>query len=137
MAEEKAPAASGSKPAMPEAPAAPARQAAPAATDASPGPARAANASEATGWLGDDGVSYLPPVVPALPTVAAPEKDEEIPEGHVRLATRWPVGDLTVPPLDAGGDTVIITREGTVVDAETAARARQAAHAAGHPLREF
>lgn len=136
MADREAPAVSGDKPAVPEAPAAPARQAAPA-TDASPSPAEAANASEATGWLGDDGVSYLPPVVPSLPAVAAPEEDEEIPEGHLRLATRWPVGDLTIPPLTAGGDTTVITREGTVVDAATAARARAAAHAAGHPLREF
>jgi hypothetical protein len=54
----------------------------------------------------------------------------------VRLA---PVGfgSLTVPPLEAGGESVVITAEGTDCDEETAERAHEAARLAGFRLREI
>lgn len=81
---------------------------------------------------------------PAPPGTGFPEPAEaEAPAprrtsapGHVTLATVAPVETLTVPPLDKGGKTVVITQDGTEVDEATAERAQQAAHAAGTTLRE-
>jgi hypothetical protein len=68
------------------------------------------------------------------PVSAEPER-EPSPDGMVRLV---PVGfgHLTVPPLELGGESVVITAEGTDCDEETAARAHEAAHLAGFRLRE-
>lgn len=68
------------------------------------------------------------------PVSAAAER-EPSPDGMVRLV---PVGfgHLTVPPLELGGESVVITSEGTDCDEETAARAHEAAHLAGFRLRE-
>jgi hypothetical protein len=67
--------------------------------------------------------------------VAADEPREPSPDGMVRLA---PVGFgyLTVPPLEVGGESVVITAEGTDCDEETAARAHEAAGLAGFRLKE-
>jgi hypothetical protein len=69
------------------------------------------------------------------PVAAEPER-EPSPDGMVRLV---PVGfgHLTVPPLELGGESVVITAEGTDCDEETAARAHEAAHLAGFRLREI
>lgn len=76
------------------------------------------------------------PIPTGFPEPAAPaEPRAPSPDGTVRLA---PVGfgSLTVPPLEAGGGTVVITAEGTDVDQATAARAHEAARLAGFRLRE-
>lgn len=80
---------------------------------------------------------------PAIPTgfpepAPEPEKTErKVRAGNVILATRHPMGDLTVPPLEGGGETVTITADGTEVDKATAERAHQAARLAGFALREL
>lgn len=61
---------------------------------------------------------------------------ERVPPGHKRLHTVWPLTTLHLPPLKEGGETVTITREGTVVDEATADRAHTNARLTGHALRE-
>jgi hypothetical protein len=46
------------------------------------------------------------------------------------------MGSLTIPPLDDGGESVVITTEGADVSEETAERAREAARLAGLRLTE-
>jgi hypothetical protein len=58
-------------------------------------------------------------------------------EGHVNLATVPPMTELHVPPLEHGGDTVVIDVYGTEVPEAVAERARAAARAAGLTLREL
>lgn len=82
----------------------------------------------------------FPEPVPAPGTApeAAPDPDAEpVPRGHVRLATQWPLTELHLPPLEAGGTTVTITQDGTVVDQAAADRAHLTARLAGHVLREI
>lgn len=55
-------------------------------------------------------------------------------DGIVRLATVPPLGSVTVPPLDEGGPTAVITRDGTEVDETTAERALAAAQSGGYKL---
>lgn len=69
----------------------------------------------------------------SLPHPSAPRPAP--PAGHIILATVEPVATVTLPPLEQGGETVVITREGTAVDEATAARAYEAT--AGHALREI
>lgn len=76
------------------------------------------------------------PIPTGFPEPAAPDEPREpSPDGTVRLA---PVnfGSLTVPPLEPGGESVVITAEGTDCDPETAGRAHEAARLAGFRLRE-
>lgn len=79
----------------------------------------------------------------ALPTgfpepAPEPEKtDRKAKAGHVILATRHPMGDLTVPPLEEGDETATITADGTEVNKATAARAHEAARLAGFTLHEL
>jgi hypothetical protein len=55
-------------------------------------------------------------------------------DGKVILATVAPLGSVTVPPLEEGGETVVITPDGTEVDEETAERALAAAQSGGYKL---
>jgi hypothetical protein len=73
----------------------------------------------------DTGVPIFPQPMPA----ARP--------GFVNLATVPPMGSLTVPPLNDGGESVVIDVYGTEVDEATAERAFAAARAAGLTLREL
>lgn len=102
-----------------------------------------ASAKDETGG-GDDVALPAVPDAPAIPTgfpelpaFAPPEPRKPSRPGYVTLATRPPVGSLSVPPLEGGGETVTITVDGTEVDAGTAARARHAATLAGTTLREL
>jgi hypothetical protein len=70
-------------------------------------------------------------------TAVYPQPMEPAREGHVNLATVPPMTELTVPPLEAGGETVTIDVYGTEVDEATAERAYAAAQAAGLTLREL
>jgi hypothetical protein len=67
----------------------------------------------------------------------APQPMSAARPGHVNLATVPPMGSLTVPPLQDGGNTVVIDVYGTEVDEATAERAHAAARAAGLTLREL
>lgn len=100
----------------------------PAAPDpAKPAPARA----PAPAAPGPD------PIPTGFPEAAAPDLGRApAADGMTRLATVPPFGSLTVPPLEAGGESVVITAEGTDVDAGTAERAQEAARLAGFRLRE-
>jgi hypothetical protein len=69
------------------------------------------------------------PVTPA-PAAAAPEPR------HVTLAVSGALSALHLPPIDEGGEAVVITAEGTQVDEATARRAREAAREAGFSLAE-
>jgi hypothetical protein len=75
------------------------------------------------------GTGFPEPVTPGEPRVAA--------DGKVILATARPYGSLTLPPLEPGGETTVITGDGTEVDEKTAQRAREAAHLAGFRLTEL
>jgi len=76
------------------------------------------------------------PIPTGFPELVSPEPEREpSPDGMVRLAPAG-FGSLTVPPLEEGGKTVVITAEGTDVDEETAERAHEAARLAGFSLRE-
>jgi hypothetical protein len=55
--------------------------------------------------------------------------------GKVTLAPVAPLGSVTLPPLEDGGEGIVIAEGGTEVDAETAARAHEAARQAGFKLR--
>ena len=59
------------------------------------------------------------------------------PGERVTLAPVPPLGSLTLPPLEDGGESLVIEEAGTEVDAATAVRAREAAVAAGFRLREL
>jgi hypothetical protein len=88
-------------------------------------PEPASPAEEGGAALSDTGALLFPqPMQPARP-------------GHVNLAAVPPMGSLTVPPLEEGGDSVVIDVYGTEVDEETAERAYAAAQAAGLSLREL
>lgn len=82
-----------------------------------------------------------PPAAPATTTdtgeLLIPQPMPPAREGFVNLATVPPMGSLTVPPLQDGGDTVVIDVYGTEVDEATAGRAHAAARAAGLTLREL
>jgi hypothetical protein len=58
-------------------------------------------------------------------------------DGMVTLAAEAPLGSVTVPSLDEGGETVVITRDGTEVDEATAERALAAAQSGGYKLRQL
>jgi hypothetical protein len=70
-------------------------------------------------------------------TVIYPQPMKPAREGHVNLATVPPMGKLTVPPLEDGGEAVVIDVYGTEVDQATAERAYAAAQTAGFNLREL
>lgn len=57
--------------------------------------------------------------------------------GRKTLAVTGNVQELHIPPLEEGGDHVVITPDGTEVDEETAARAHEAAALAGVQLTEI
>lgn len=82
----------------------------------------------------------VPPAIPTgFPEPAqdvTPQPRKEPRPGYVTLATQPPMGDLTVPPLEGGGETVAITADGTEVDGATALRAHEAARLAGFTLRQ-
>jgi hypothetical protein len=78
------------------------------------------------------GVTVTETGTPVFPQPMPPAKP-----GHVNLATVPPMGSLTVPPLEAGGETTVIDVYGTEVDEATAERAHAAARAAGLNLREL
>lgn len=88
-------------------------------------PEAASPAEEGGAALSDTGALLFPqPMRPARP-------------GYVNLAAVPPMGSLTVPPLEEGGESVVIDVYGTEVDEETAERAYAAAQAAGLSLREL
>lgn len=88
-------------------------------------PEPASPAEEGGAALSDTGALLFPqPMRPARP-------------GYVNLAAVPPMGSLTVPPLEEGGESVVIDVYGTEVDEETAERAYAAAQAAGLSLREL
>jgi hypothetical protein len=70
-------------------------------------------------------------------TLLFPQPMKPAREGFVNLATVPPMGKLTVPPLEDGGETVIIDVYGIEVDKATAERAYAAAQTAGFSLREL
>lgn len=70
-------------------------------------------------------------------TAVYPQPMKPARPGHVNLATVPPMGSLTVPPLEDGGETVTIDVYGVEVDDATAERAYAAAQAAGLTLREL
>lgn len=70
-------------------------------------------------------------------TLLFPQPMKPAREGFVNLATVPPMGSLTVPPLEDGGETVVIDVYGTEVDTATAERAYAAAQTAGFSLREL
>jgi hypothetical protein len=76
--------------------------------------------------VGGQEAASAPPAPPAAP---APPR--------VTLAVSAPVSALHVPPLEDGGEVVVITRDGTEVDEVTARRAHEAADFAGFTLREI
>ena len=55
--------------------------------------------------------------------------------GKVTLAPVAPLRSVTLPPLEDGGEGIVIAEAGTEVDAETARRAHEAAQQAGFKLR--
>lgn len=89
-----------------------------------------------------------PPLVwdmPGQPAALGPAVDASVPHpsppadppapGNIVLAAVEPLGSVTLPPLNEGGKTIVITRYGTEVDEATAARAWAAT--GGHGLREI
>jgi hypothetical protein len=70
-------------------------------------------------------------------TLLFPQPMKPAREGFVNLATVPPMGKLTVPPLEDGGESVVIDVYGTEVDQATAERAYAAAQTAGFSLREL
>lgn len=84
------------------------------------------------------GTPAEPPQIPTgFPEPVTPDEPRELAaDGKVRLAPAG-FGSLTVPPLEPGGETVVIGPEGTDVDEETAERAYEAARLAGFTLREL
>jgi hypothetical protein len=86
------------------------------------------------------------PPVPAKPggpamtdtgTLIFPQPAKPARPGFLNLATVPPMGSLTVPPLENGGEAVVIDVYGTEVDEATAERAYAAAQTAGFSLREL
>ncbi|HMH89693.1 MAG TPA: hypothetical protein VK586_01280 [Streptosporangiaceae bacterium] len=75
------------------------------------------------------------PLVFDMPGGGAPGAAAGTP-GKVTLRAVAPVGSVTIPPLEPGGESVLITREGTQVDVDTARRAHEAAARSGFTLRE-
>lgn len=84
------------------------------------------------------------PAAPSLPwsmpgdwsSTTPPAGETGLPEampGRLVLAAVEPLGSVTLPPLEEGGETTVITREGTEVDSATALRAYEATQ--GHGLR--
>lgn len=57
--------------------------------------------------------------------------------GKVTLAPVPPLGSVTLPPLEDGGEGLVIDAAGTEVDADTARRAQEAALKAGCRLQEL
>jgi hypothetical protein len=55
--------------------------------------------------------------------------------GKVTLAPEPPLGSVTLPPIEDGGEGIVIAEGGTEVDADTAQRAHEAAQRAGFKLR--
>ena len=82
--------------------------------------------------------SLSAPSPDASPAVTqAPAGRVLAPGERVTLAPVPPLGSLTLPPLEDGGESLVIEKDGTEVDAATAVRAREAAVAAGFRLREL
>jgi hypothetical protein len=77
-----------------------------------------------------------PEPAPKVTPPAPPSPPVPDPPGKVTLYAIPPMGTMTVPPLDPGGEPVVITRYGTVVDTATARRAHEAAAASGFAIRE-
>lgn len=77
-----------------------------------------------------------PEPAPKVTTPAPPEPPKPSAPGKVTLYAVPPMGTLTVPPADEGGEAVVITRYGTEVDTATARRAHEAAAASGFRIRE-
>ena len=78
-----------------------------------------------------------PPAIPTgFPEPAVAEEPPKAKDGNVILAAPER-RSVTLPPLDEGGETVVITADGTEVDEDSAQRAHAAALAAGFRLREL
>jgi len=77
-----------------------------------------------------------PEPAPKVAPQAAPKPPAPDAPGKVTLAVRWPMGSLTLPPLDDDGEAIVITEAGTEVDEATAVRAREAAALSGLSLVE-
>lgn len=101
-------------------------------------PDRSARAQRAAAQpdVPQDGPPPIPTGFPETPPSVAPQPAKQARPGFVTLAVRPPVGELTIPPLEGGGEVVTITPDGTEVDDATAARAHEAARLAGFTLRE-
>jgi hypothetical protein len=99
-------------------------------------PAPAARPAEGT-TAAQDSPPPIPTGFPEAPAPVVPQPAKPARPGHVTLATRAPMGALTVPPLEGGGEAVTITADGTEVDDATALRAHEAARLAGFTLREI
>lgn len=62
---------------------------------------------------------------------------EDLPSGSIRLAPVPPLTSVTLPPLEDGGEGIVIGEDGIVLDGDTARRAVEAATRAGLRLQEL
>jgi hypothetical protein len=112
---------------------------APAST--APPPAAAARQPAPAPQIPDPAAAVAPPpggpAVTDTGTLIFPQPAKPARPGFRNLATVPPMGSLTVPPLENGGEAVVIDVYGTEVDEATAERAYAAAQTAGFSLREL
>lgn len=82
-----------------------------------------------------------PDAAPAAPSDVPPGRvlgpGETPSSGRVTLAPVPPLGSLTLPPLEEGGQQIVIEAEGTEVSQKAAQRAYEAALRAGVRLQEL
>jgi hypothetical protein len=112
----------------------------PAPKSAPPAPAATARQPAPAPQIPDPAVTAPQPggiAVTDTGTLLFPQPMKPPKPGFRNLATVPPMGSLTVPPLDAGGEAVVIDVYGTEVDEATAERAYAAAQTAGFSLQEL